>query len=558
MDRIQELLAKLGELTADELNELSQLIAAEVDAIAAEEPSVDTADALTALADAHDQVVAETERRDAEQAEIAARHAEQLARLRPVDDAATDTDDAGDEADDVEVDDAADPDQPEAVAAAGAPVTRPTLADIARRRPAARSPRTRQAAEPQRAALVAAADVSGYTAGQEFASLRDLATAFERRRASIGKSSPRGDGEQVLVASARYAYPEDRRLARDVSVNTDRVEAVTSPQAIVAAGGLCAPIENLYEVEVLGVTDRPVRDSLAGFQATRGGVSLRPAQQFQDWDAAVGEWTLATDANPGASTKAVLDVLCATFDDFQIGAVTLGLNFHNITARTDPEGTAANIAAGNVAFSRFAENRLLLAMAASCTQLTGATVHGAARDLLMYLDRTIAYYRNRHRLSDQTRLRTWLPRWVKDMIRADLVQGAPGDLEALAVADSVIEGFFTARGVNVTWHLDGRVAAVAGQAGPPVVNAIAAQSYPVATNTAAVPAFPAQVEQIIAREGDFLFLDGGELDLGVVRDSTLNSTNEYQMFYETFEGVAFRGAEAIQLVSTVVPNGTYA
>jgi hypothetical protein len=61
-------------------------------------------------------------------------------------------------------------------------------------------------------------------------------------------------------------------------------------------------------------------------------------------------------------------------------------------------------------------------------------------------------------------------------------------------------------------------------------------------------------------EGSIQFLDGGRLDLGVVRDSTLDASNDYELFSETFETVANRGfsASAVQLVIEVVPNGATA
>jgi hypothetical protein len=59
-------------------------------------------------------------------------------------------------------------------------------------------------------------------------------------------------------------------------------------------------------------------------------------------------------------------------------------------------------------------------------------------------------------------------------------------------------------------------------------------------------------------EGTFLFLDGGTLDLGVIRDSTLVGTNDYKMFVETFEGVAKIGVESLKVTSTISVNGVAA
>jgi hypothetical protein len=55
-----------------------------------------------------------------------------------------------------------------------------------------------------------------------------------------------------------------------------------------------------------------------------------------------------------------------------------------------------------------------------------------------------------------------------------------------------------------------------------------------------------------------LFLDGGTLDVGIIRDSTLVGTNDYKMFVETFEGIAKVGVESLQVTSTIQVNGARA
>jgi hypothetical protein len=74
----------------------------------------------------------------------------------------------------------------------------------------------------------------------------------------------------------------------------------------------------------------------------------------------------------------------------------------------------------------------------------------------------------------------------------------------------------------------------------------------------ALTAWPAKVVFPLFPEGSFQFLDGGELNLGVVRDSTLNSTNDYETFIETFENVAFRGVESDWVIATLAPTGASA
>jgi hypothetical protein len=70
--------------------------------------------------------------------------------------------------------------------------------------------------------------------------------------------------------------------------------------------------------------------------------------------------------------------------------------------------------------------------------------------------------------------------------------------------------------------------------------------------------FPDSFAWYIFAEGTFLFLDGGTLDIGIIRDSTLVGTNDYRMFLETFEGIAKVGVESVQVTSTINVNGVAA
>jgi hypothetical protein len=67
------------------------------------------------------------------------------------------------------------------------------------------------------------------------------------------------------------------------------------------------------------------------------------------------------------------------------------------------------------------------------------------------------------------------------------------------------------------------------------------------------------VQYAIFPEGAFIHVDGGTLDLGLVRDSTLNSTNDFQIFGETFENVARIGPaqSALWVTLTTAPTGQF-
>jgi hypothetical protein len=55
--------------------------------------------------------------------------------------------------------------------------------------------------------------------------------------------------------------------------------------------------------------------------------------------------------------------------------------------------------------------------------------------------------------------------------------------------------------------------------------------------------------------GRWLHLDGGTLDLGVVRDATLNNTNACETFAKSFDAVARIGNDSVLLDLDVCPSG---
>jgi hypothetical protein len=114
---------------------------------------------------------------------------------------------------------------------------------------------------------------------------------------------------------------------------------------------------------------------------------------------------------------------------------------------------------------------------------------------------------------------------------------SPGD-GTLAVSESEINGYLALSNVTLTPSPDLTVFGAQGEA--------------------ALLEFPDSFVWYLFAEGSFLFLDGGTLDLGIIRDSTLVGTNDYKMFVETFENVAFVGIEALKITSTITVAGTAA
>lgn len=397
--------------------------------------------------------------------------------------------------------------------------------------------------------ITAGADVKNFAAGSEMPGLKAVAQALLDRRKGMGRTSG-GDGEQALVASFSYRdfYNDNQTLTSlDIEGNIEKVQAVVAalqvaaePDAIVAAGGLYGPVETVYDIYEMGETTvRPVKSSLPSFNAERGGVRFMTPPAMADLEGAVSIWTLEDDiaaAAEGGPTKPCIRIKAGEEITVYLEAMPFCLTFGNLGARAWPELVERHIALGMVLQARFAETRLLTRIGALSTQVTSKAELGAARDILVLLEAASTALRNRHRLDPKAPLRAMFPEWFRNALRADLVKQIPGDGQdtAFNLVDATIDKWFAARHVNVTWFVDGEAGQVFGE-----------------QKDGELLGFPENVIWYLFPEGTFLHLDGGVLDLGLIRDSTLNSTNDYQMFLETFENVAKVGVEALRVTTPV-------
>jgi hypothetical protein len=383
-------------------------------------------------------------------------------------------------------------------------------------------------------AITAGADIPGYTAGSPMNDMHDVASAFEKRIHALRRVNG-GDGEQHIVASIATQYPEARTLTTDAESNWAKVQAVTGPEALVASGGHSTPFEVKYDIFGLGTTARPLRDALPKFQADRGGIRFVTPPVLSSYANAVGIWTAANDSAETPGTKATLTVSAAGENTVATDAVTLQLQFGNLMTRAYPELIARHNELGLIQHAREAEGQILTRLTALSTAVTSTSLIGVARDFLVQLGRAAANYRGRHRLEADAPLRVIAPYWIKDAMAADLAISMPGDSTLSAYGE--IDAYIASRNINITYHID---------------------AFSDSQGVAAMNEFADTFVWYMFAEGTFLFLDGGTLDLGVIRDSTLVGTNDYKMFVETFEGIAKVGVESLVVTSTISVNGVAA
>ena len=390
-------------------------------------------------------------------------------------------------------------------------------------------------------AITAGADIPGYSAGSPIASLNEVSSLMEKRLHSLRRVNG-GDGEQHIVASFSTQYPEDRFLGTDAEANSAKIESVVGQQALVASGGHAAPVEVKYDIFGIGSTTvRPVRDSLPRFQADRGGIRFVTPPSFAagTYADAVGVWTAANDSaeTPSPASKTSLTVTAAGENTAVTDAVTLQLQFGNLMTRAYPELIARHNELALVQHAREAEQNIISKIAAAGTAVTAGTLIGFGRDFLIAVRKAAVAYRSRHRIAQTTQLKAIIPEWVYDAMAADLALNMPGDGN-LSVSRAEIEGYLAQLNVSLVASPDMTVFGSQG--------------------TAALLEFPDSFVWHLFAEGTFLFLDGGTLDLGIIRDSSLVGTNDYKMFVETFEGVAKVGIESLAITQTVNINGVAA
>lgn len=402
-----------------------------------------------------------------------------------------------------------------------------------------------QAAAPH-ITIRAGGDIPGYTAGTELNDFEDIVDAMTRKVNAMRNIG--GDGEHLIVASMRVEdEPAEERVLRpgDLNGNAEKIRKLLGdkdalrPEALTAAAW-CAPRAPIYDVPTVGTTRRPVKDSLPSFNADRGGVTWMAPPGLPDIAGAAGLWRhngsawnaytdpQGTTTNDPATDKPYLHVPCGNEHSADVDAITMSLCFDNTMSRAFPEWIRANTELTMIAQARFAEQVLLsrmYALAATgghCTTVN--TSVGVARDFFLTVRTAAAAARWRNRIDEDSPLQLLAPAWVATAMAVDLGLQAPGD-DTLATSVSEVVGYFREAYVDPIFHID---------------------DVPGHTSFTGC-AYPATVRWMLYPTGSFMRLDTGELNLGVIRTKEDVLQNKYCEFSETFETVAYMGPEA--------PNG---
>ena len=383
-----------------------------------------------------------------------------------------------------------------------------------------------------------------------------LAMAKEGKRWGSPSKSPNGTEERRLIARADFDFPEELRLTGDFTSDSKKIKAVIpetvswgdygkgNPQALVASGGLCAPLTPIYTMPNFASMDEPVWDALPKFQADRGGVNVPAATYIGDISTAISNITEANDALGGTfATKSCQDLDCVTYTEVAVQILAHCREYGNLNAMAWPERIQHENELTMAALARTCEGFFLDRIKALSVNVTnGAETLGALIYLIDGIVKAAFGIRGRLRMSANARFRVLLPSYALDLLILDTIQTQFDRFRSKGEIDAYLRSV----GIDPVYYID--------------TPSTGDSQLPDSSQTAAaIDGLPNNVQWAIYPEGAFIGVDSGSLELGLVRDSTLNSTNDFQIFGERFRNVArLAPAQAAYWVSTDwCPSGQF-
>lgn len=385
--------------------------------------------------------------------------------------------------------------------------------------------------------LVAAADIPGYTSNQELGSMLEVSKAFQARsRSFTGASKGRVKTEVMSTEGNVYRLSSEHRRFGVAQIQkpeaefaiADRMDAqdqydmvmAAAKEArlpggnLVAAGGWCAPSEQLYGFCELETVSGLL--SLPSVQANRGGISFTKGPSYAGLAATWG--FLQTEAQAEAGTaKDCYEIECPPWDETRLDAVGFCVTAPVLTNAAFPELVNRVLQIGTVAHAHkvnaYLINRIstLIGAAINWTEVGGST-----SDILDAAELQAERLRYTYSLAPGATIEAVFPIWARGAIRADV--GRRLNIEnPLNVSDAAIAAWFSVRGIAVQWVYDYQPLAT--------------------TNTGTWTAWPTTLEFMMYPAGSYTKLEKSVLDLDTIYDSVGLGTNVYTAaFFE--EGVA--------------------
>ena len=380
--------------------------------------------------------------------------------------------------------------------------------------------------ERSEAVLIASADVPGFTQGGRVENIHALAKAMHNRARMLPVSKT-GDPNIYPVASLQREFNFTLNENSTPEEMNAVLTAATDVEILTAAGGWCAPSEISYDFFNIVCEDGMIDLPTVGLN--RGGVQYPTSPSFGDLVSVpdiVWEWTEQDDIDAADSDsvfKPCVRLECPEFVDRRADCHGFCVTAGNLVDYAYPE-LVANWLRLVFAIRAKATNAGIIdvlingggsgdpitpSIAVDHTGLLGATTSA----LLQSIELSIVDYREKFSMCSDAIMEVVLPRWANAVVRADLANRE--GIDVFGVTNGMIADWFNLRGARVQFVGDWQVRET-GAAGT-------------ATPGGATPltAWPDTMEYLVFAPGTFVRGNGMSLDLGVTRDSVLNSTNDH-------------------------------
>jgi hypothetical protein len=379
--------------------------------------------------------------------------------------------------------------------------------------------------------IVAAADIPQVPMGSHL-DFDQLASAVANKARVLGNSTQR---HPVATFEKYFTDEYDISGLSDIQVanRLDEFAGISNYEKALTAGGWCAPSEIIFSLfETL--CPNPNLFDLPTFRANRGGVRWPTYEPLDftgtyDWI-----WTEA-DGIAATGTKPCIEIPCPVFEECRLEAHGICVLVQNFMDRGYPEQVAWYMRRVFFFHARAESLRKINFVIADSDAAVIAPTFGAASAVMAAVLLQVQAYRDRNGLCCGQMVEAWAPCWLKEAIRADVGrQDCAGVGNAGLVTDAQINAWFATAGVSINW-LSYWQAFEEAAPGPLV--------------------WPATVQILIHTPGAYVQFDGGTLDLGVTRDSVLNSTNHFNIFTEDFFCIGRRGPRGVLITIPICPLG---
>lgn len=368
--------------------------------------------------------------------------------------------------------------------------------------------------------ITAAAATSGVPIGSRFHTADDLVAAMSSHARSLVITNGRPGFQTVATIKNQFEHVIDgeRTSPGDFDAMLRELRNPEKIDDLVAAGGWCAPSEIRYDFFNIACQDGMV--DLPTFGVQRGGIQFPVSPSLADvftgtFTNATNPWlwTEADDilAATGSPTKPCVRVTCPDFDEVRLECYGICLTAGNLTEFAYPEAVRNHLSLLMAAHYHAMNQRYIQQMVALSTDaisIPTGSCRAISSDLPDYVGLAAQDYRTRFGMCDDDVLEVVLPRWARDAIRSDLSRRTGIDPTNYTNAD--IDRLFTTRRVRIQWVNDWQIR-TAGLPGA----------------STSLTAWPDSVDFMIYAAGTFIRGNGLSLDLGVVRDSVLNETNDH-------------------------------